>query len=177
LRFLTRCLTVAAVSMASLAPCWAAVHDDGEPEFRSLFKELIEINTTRSAQACTRAAMEDVRRKLVEILADSKISVTPSGLPGVQSPPPPLSQAVLGPVRQVAERVWPGVVVVPTMSTVATDGFLLNSVGVSTYGLSGLFHDAEGPHIHGSNERVRVASLMNARRFLFEVVKLYANET
>jgi acetylornithine deacetylase/succinyl-diaminopimelate desuccinylase-like protein len=121
--------------------------------------------------------MEDVRRKLVEILADSKISVTPSGLPGMQSPPPPLSQAVLGPVRQVAERVWPGVVVVPTMSTVATDGFLLNSVGVSTYGLSGLFHDAEGPHIHGSNERVRVASLMNARRFLFEVVKLYANET
>ncbi|MEA3181598.1 MAG: hypothetical protein QOI59_5121, partial [Gammaproteobacteria bacterium] len=64
MRFLTRYLTVAAVSMASLAPCWAAVHDDGEPEFRSLFKELIEINTTHSAQACTRAA-EAMRARLV----------------------------------------------------------------------------------------------------------------
>jgi hypothetical protein len=28
---------------------------------------------------------------------------------------------------------------------------------------------------HGLNERIRVRSLMNGRRFLYEVVKLYAN--
>jgi len=35
--------------------------------------------------------------------------------------------------------------------------------------------DAEGSHAHGLNERIRVKSLMNGRRFLYEVVKLHAN--
>jgi acetylornithine deacetylase/succinyl-diaminopimelate desuccinylase-like protein len=40
-----------------------------------------------------------------------------------------------------------------------------------------MFHDAEGSHAHGLNERIRVSSLMGGRRFLYEVVKLYANAT
>ena len=77
---------------------------------------------------------------------------------------------------KVAGEMWPGVAVVPTMSTGATDGSYLNAAGVPTYGLSGMFHDAEGSHAHGLNERIRVKSLMNGRRFLYEVVKLYASE-
>jgi acetylornithine deacetylase/succinyl-diaminopimelate desuccinylase-like protein len=41
--------------------------------------------------------------------------------------------------------------------------------------LSGLFEDAEGNHIHGLNERMSVKSLMDGRRFLYEVIKLYGN--
>jgi acetylornithine deacetylase/succinyl-diaminopimelate desuccinylase-like protein len=81
----------------------------------------------------------------------------------------------MGPVRKVADALWPGVAIVPTMSTGATDGRFLNATGVPTYGLSGMFHDAEGSHAHGLNERIRVKSLMDGRRFLYEVVKLYAN--
>ena len=33
----------------------------------------------------------------------------------------------------------------------------LNAAGVPTYGISGMFHDAEGSHAHGLNERIRVA--------------------
>ena len=44
-----------------------------------------------------------------------------------------------------------------------------------TYGVSGLFEDAEGNYIHGLNERMRVQSLMEGRRFLYELVKLYAD--
>jgi acetylornithine deacetylase/succinyl-diaminopimelate desuccinylase-like protein len=69
------------------------------------------------------------------------------------------------------------VAIVPTMWTGATDGRFLNASGVPTYGLSGMFHDAEGPHHHGLNERIRVKSLLDGRRFLYEVVKLYANAT
>lgn len=61
------------------------------------------------------------------------------------------------------------------MSTGGTDGAYLNAAGVPTYGLSGMFHDAEGSHAHGLNERIRVKSLMDGRRFLYEVVKLYAD--
>ena len=81
----------------------------------------------------------------------------------------------MGPVRKVAEQIWPGVAIVPTMATGATDGRFLNAHGVPTYGLSGMFHDAEGSHAHGLNERIRVQSLLDGRRFLYEVVKLYAD--
>ena len=79
------------------------------------------------------------------------------------------------PVRKIAQEIWPGVVIVPTMATGATDGRFLNATGVPTYGLSGMFHDDEGSHAHGLDERIRVKSLMDGRRFLYEVVKLYAN--
>jgi acetylornithine deacetylase/succinyl-diaminopimelate desuccinylase-like protein len=117
----------------------------------------------------------EVQKEIVSVLGDDKISVAPTGEPGIQSPPPPLTERIMGPVRKVANEIWPGVAVIPTMSTGATDGSYLNAAGVPTYGLSGMFHDAEGSHAHGLNERIRVKSLMNGRRFLYEIVKLYAN--
>ena len=118
----------------------------------------------------------DVQKAIEAALADEKISVATTGDPGIQSPPPPLTEAMLAPVRQVAARIWPGTPLVPTMSTGATDGRFLNAAGVPTYGLSGMFHDAEGSHAHGLNERIRVKSLLDGRRFLYEVVKIYANQ-
>jgi len=117
-----------------------------------------------------------VQEQIVNVIADAKIAVAPTGDTGIQSPPPPLTARIMGPVRTVANRIWPGVAIVPTMSTGATDGRFLNARGVSTYGLSGMFHDAEGAHAHGLNERIRVVSLMNGRRFLYEIVKIYADQ-
>ncbi len=119
--------------------------------------------------------MADVRAEIVRVLADDAISVTPVGEGGVQSPMPPLTDTITGPAREVAARIWPGVALVPTMLPGYTDGKFLNPAGVPTYGLSGLFADAEGDHIHGLNERMRVKSLMDGRRFLYEVVKRYAD--
>ncbi len=73
------------------------------------------------------------------------------------------------------EASGPASSIVPTMLPGYTDGKYLNPAGIPTYGLSGLFEDAEGNYIHGLNERMRVKSLMEGRRFLHEVVKLYAD--
>jgi acetylornithine deacetylase/succinyl-diaminopimelate desuccinylase-like protein len=118
----------------------------------------------------------DVQAEIVRVLADDKITVAPVGEPGMQSPPPPLSARIMNPVHAVAGHIWPGVAIVPTMATGATDGRFLNAHGTPTYGLSGMFHDAEGSRAHGLNERIRVVSLTNGRRFLYEIVKLYANQ-
>ncbi|HEX4241885.1 MAG TPA: M20/M25/M40 family metallo-hydrolase [Steroidobacteraceae bacterium] len=117
----------------------------------------------------------DVQKRLADVLSDDKITVAPTGEAGMQSPPPPLDERILAPVRKVAAEIWPGVAIVPTMTTGATDGRFLNAKGIPTYGLSGMFHDAEGSRAHGLNERIRVKSLLDGRRFLYEVVKLYAN--
>jgi acetylornithine deacetylase/succinyl-diaminopimelate desuccinylase-like protein len=120
--------------------------------------------------------IDRVQAQIVKVLADEKIAVSPVGEPGMQSSPPPLTERIMGPVRAVAERIWPGIAIVPTMSTGATDGRYLTASGTPTYGLSGMFHDAEGAHSHGLNERIRVVSLMNGRHFLYELVKQYANQ-
>jgi acetylornithine deacetylase/succinyl-diaminopimelate desuccinylase-like protein len=120
--------------------------------------------------------IESVRAEIRKAVADDRISVRPTGAPGQPAPVPPLSPAIMGPVKKVAAELWPGVPVVPTLSTGATDGRFLNAAGIPTYGLSGIFHDTEGSRAHGLNERIRVQSLMEGRRFLYEVVKIYAGQ-
>ncbi len=117
----------------------------------------------------------DVQAEIARVIADDAIKISTKGEGGVQSPIPPLTEAILGPARQVAEKLWPGVTLVPTMLPGYTDGKYLNPAGIPTYGLSGLFEDAEGNYIHGLNERMRVKSLMEGRQFLYEVVKFYAD--
>lgn len=120
-------------------------------------------------------AVEDVRKTLQRAIDDEGIAVNAIGKIPVAAPVPTIDARMLGPVREVAESLWPGVAVVPTLATGATDGRFLNAAGIPTYGLSGLFHDAEGPRSHGLNERVRVRSLLDSRRFLYEVIRRYAD--
>jgi acetylornithine deacetylase/succinyl-diaminopimelate desuccinylase-like protein len=121
-------------------------------------------------------SIDDVQAELQRVLADDGIRISIVDVRGITAPVPPLSPAVLDPARKVAAKLWPGVPLVPTMSPGATDGRYLNQAGIPTYGLSGMFHDAEGSHAHGLDERIRVKSLMEGRRFLYEVVKLYAQQ-
>ena len=121
-------------------------------------------------------ATEAVRQELVRVLADDKITVAMTGAVSPVSPPPPLSKAITGPVEAVAKEMWPGVALVPAMSTGGTDGRFTNPAGIPTYGLSGMFGDPDGSGVHGLNERIRVRSLYEGRDFLYKVVKLYANQ-
>lgn len=118
----------------------------------------------------------EVQKQLVQIVGDDKVTIKPVAEVGSSSKPPPLSPQIMQPVRKVADEIWPGVAIVPTMSAGATDGRYLNEAGIPTYGLSGMFHDHEGSHAHGLNERIRVKSLLDGRRFLYEIVKVYANQ-
>ncbi|MFT4045580.1 MAG: M20/M25/M40 family metallo-hydrolase [Solimonas sp.] len=122
-------------------------------------------------------APEAVREQLIRVVGDDRVSVTMEEEPSTGiNLPPPLTAGILGPVQKLAARMWPGVTVVPTMSTGATDSRFLNGAGIPSYGLSGMFHDAEGSHAHGLDERIRVQSLLDGRRFLYEIVKVYATQ-
>jgi acetylornithine deacetylase/succinyl-diaminopimelate desuccinylase-like protein len=119
--------------------------------------------------------VEDIRRQLETVIGDGKVSVRAVGARAVIAPVPPMPPAILDPVRRLAAQLWPGAVLVPTLATGATDGRFLNAAGIPTYGLSGIFHDAEGPRAHGIHERIRVKSLYDSRRFLHEIVQVYAD--
>ena len=118
-------------------------------------------------------AVAAVQADLARVFADDAIKITAMGTADASSPPP-LTAAILGPIRSVSARLWPGVPLVPTMSTGATDNRFTNAAGIPTYGLTGFFADPAGSNAHGLNERIRVRSLYEGRDFLYEVVKLYA---
>ena len=116
----------------------------------------------------------EVKAELERRIADPGIVVTLVGEPDPVSPPPPLTPAILNPILAAAAAHWPGVPVVPSMATGATDGRFTNAAGIPTYGVTGLFGDPDGGGTHGLNERIRVRSLYEGRDFLFDLVKAYS---
>jgi len=118
---------------------------------------------------------EQVRDKLVELVADPKINITLLGARSeVTKTAPPLTPQIMQPIQAMAARVWPGVPVIPVLTAGATDGAFMSPVGIPTYGVTGMFGDPDGNGVHGLNERIRVASLYNGRDFLYGLVKIYA---
>lgn len=117
----------------------------------------------------------EVQAQLTALAADPKVTVTPDATTLLTPPPPPLTPAIMKPLRVQADKLWPGVPIVPFQSTGATDGKYLNSYGIPTYGLTGIFAGSENSGAHGLNERVRVKSLYDARDFLYGLVKAYAS--
>jgi acetylornithine deacetylase/succinyl-diaminopimelate desuccinylase-like protein len=116
----------------------------------------------------------ETQAEIAEALANPAITIATSGEPSPTSPPPALTPAILDPVKAAAAKIWPGVPVVPTLSTGATDGRFTNAAGIPTYGVTGMFTDPDGNGVHGLNERLRVRSLYEGRDFLFELIQLYA---
>jgi acetylornithine deacetylase/succinyl-diaminopimelate desuccinylase-like protein len=114
-------------------------------------------------------SLEDVERQLIAVLADDQVKVTPVFQPTV-SPIPPVNAELVAAIEEVSGQVWPGIPVIPTLSTGATDGRFLNNVGIWTYGVSGLFSDLESG-VHGLNERLLVRSLFEGQEFLYRLVK------
>ena len=122
-------------------------------------------------------SVEEVRAKLQELVGDSEIKMTASDKRSeVPKGPQPLTPVIFKPVEDLAAKMWPGVPVVPFMSAGATDGAFLTPVGIPTYGVSGMFGDPDGNGAHGLNERLRVKSVYEGRDFLYQVVKIYADQ-
>ncbi|HET7086296.1 MAG TPA: M20/M25/M40 family metallo-hydrolase [Rhizomicrobium sp.] len=119
---------------------------------------------------------EQVRDKLQELVADPQIKVTLADKRSeVPKGPQPLTPKIFQPVEALTAKMWPGVPVVPAMSAGATDGAFLTPAGIPTYGVSGMFGDADGNGAHGLNERLRVTSVYDGRDFLYQLIKIYAN--
>jgi acetylornithine deacetylase/succinyl-diaminopimelate desuccinylase-like protein len=55
------------------------------------------------------------------------------------------------------------------MTTGASDGVYLNSKGIPTYGVSGIFGDQDDVRAHGRDERVMVKSFYDAVDFIYDV--------
>lgn len=116
--------------------------------------------------------VDEVRATLERVLADDQITITQIDRP-VLSAPSALNEEVMGSIEKLSQQVWPGAVVLPVMSSGATDGSFLRNAGIPTYGHSGLASDiSDGGRIHGNNERVHVNSFYQGTDYLYRLVKM-----
>ncbi|MBB3473791.1 M20/M25/M40 family metallo-hydrolase [Sphingomonas sp. BK345] len=107
-------------------------------------------------------------------LAGSKVTVTANQPIRPTAVPPTLDPKIIGPMEALAKKHFPGVPLLPTMSTGATDGVFLEAIGIPVYGVPGTFLDPDFNGVHGLDERIRVESLYAARDYLFDLTKAYA---
>ena len=77
-------------------------------------------------------------------------------------------------ITRVTEEMWPGVPVIPFMSTGATDGLFLRNGEIPTYGIDGTFSDIDDVRIHGRDERVGVKQFFDGLEFQYRLIKALA---
>jgi acetylornithine deacetylase/succinyl-diaminopimelate desuccinylase-like protein len=116
---------------------------------------------------------DDIKAALVRVLADDQIAVTQMG-EASPSAPAVLDEELLSTIEKTSAEFWPGVPIVPVMSSGATDGLFLRNAGIPTYGHSGLASDVDDVRAHGKDERVAVKSFYEGGEYLYRLVKRLA---
>jgi acetylornithine deacetylase/succinyl-diaminopimelate desuccinylase-like protein len=119
--------------------------------------------------------VEQTQATLAKVIGDPGVKLTP--IPPIRplASPPPLDPKIIGPAEKLVAKYFPGVPLIPSMSTGATDGIFLEAIGIPTYGAPGGWGDPDGNGAHGLNERRSERSVFVGRDFLTDLVKVYAD--
>lgn len=112
----------------------------------------------------------DAVRKSLQDVVGQKVEVKVIGSP-TASDASPLRPDVMAAVAKVVHARHPGVPVVPTQESGATDGLYLRAAGIPTYGVSGMFIKDSDSFAHGLNERVPVQGFYDGLDHWYELVK------
>jgi len=106
----------------------------------------------------------------VKVVDNPAIDVVFTG-GGRPSDPSLLTKEIIGAAENTTQEMSPGVVVLPTMTTGATDGAKVRNAGIPTYGVSGLFVDRNDVRAHGSDERLLVKSFYEGYEFMYRLIR------
>jgi acetylornithine deacetylase/succinyl-diaminopimelate desuccinylase-like protein len=116
----------------------------------------------------------EIQQQLAAAINDPGISIDMARKDKPLAQVPALDPAIVGPMEKLSAKYFPGVPVIPSMSTGATDGLYLSAVGIPTYGVPGAWSDPDGNGVHGLNERLEVRSVYVGRDYLYDLVKALA---
>jgi acetylornithine deacetylase/succinyl-diaminopimelate desuccinylase-like protein len=125
-------------------------------------------------------SQEEVRRQLLGLLADPRVTVRYVADDGEifdqasdrrALPPPPLRPEVMKPLTALVAATWPGVKLVPSMSTGASDAVYTNAAGLPTYTFGGVTVERDDVRAHGRDERLSVAAFYTWNRFFYRYLR------
>jgi acetylornithine deacetylase/succinyl-diaminopimelate desuccinylase-like protein len=125
-------------------------------------------------------SLEETRQMLEKVIANKKIKVQfrennkqlmDHGSDRHSYVPPPPRKEVFDPLQKVVAEMWPGLPVVPSMSTGATDGVYTNAAGIPTFCVSGVAYDRNDIRAHGKDERESVEGFYRGVDFYYRFLK------
>jgi acetylornithine deacetylase/succinyl-diaminopimelate desuccinylase-like protein len=125
-------------------------------------------------------SLEEIRLALEKVVDDPKVKVQfrentnqvlDHGSDRHSYVPPAPRKDVFDPLQKVVAKMWPGIPVIPNMSTGASDGVYTNAAGMPTYCVSGEQYDRDDIRAHGKDERIGVQSFARAVDFYYAFLK------
>jgi acetylornithine deacetylase/succinyl-diaminopimelate desuccinylase-like protein len=122
---------------------------------------------------------QEILKTLERVANDPKVKISivsqtgPDGkvVPVVPVPPSPLLPEVTQAMEKTLNGTWPGVPLVATMSTGATDGKYTRIGGIPTYGIACMFFDRNDDRSHGKDERVGVQDFYDGVAFNYKLIR------
>ena len=110
----------------------------------------------------------EIQKQLAKAVANPKVAITMKNAPK-PSAPSILPYELMREVERVTDQLWPGIGVIPTMATGATDGLYLRNAGIPVYGIAGQFYGDS--NAHGMNERIPQQAFYDSLEFMTRLVK------
>ncbi len=110
-------------------------------------------------------SIDSVQDALTNAVADPTVKITVQPPPPVQSPPSPLRPDVMAAVTATVHERFPGLEVVPGMSSGASDSMFFRNAGLPSYGVDPTFGKPGDGFAHGLNEKLLASELPAALEF------------
>lgn len=129
-----------------------------------------EARALANCRALPGHARSEIEAALVAAVADEQVDVVATSR-RESAPPAAIDEKLLATLTRISESLWPGVPVVPTLGTGATDSTWFRLAGIPAYGVSGLFDDIDDYRAHGRDERLGVAQFYDGLAFLRALVR------
>ena len=108
---------------------------------------------------------------LAGVLDDPKITLTLDAAP-IVSPESAPTPAIMSRLARAVHSMWPGVPIVPTMSTGFSDDRQTRNAGIPSYDLSGIWIDADENRAHGRDERVGVEEFDESVEYTYRLMRI-----
>jgi acetylornithine deacetylase/succinyl-diaminopimelate desuccinylase-like protein len=135
-------------------------------------------------------SLEEIRLELEKVVADPKVSaptikvqfrenssvLMDHGSDRHSYVPPAPRKDVFDPLTKIVSQMWPGIPVIPNMSTGASDGVYTNAAGMPTYCVSGEQYDRDDVRAHGKDERMGVEAFARGVDFYYVFLKAVTAE-
>jgi len=135
-----------------------------------------EASATLDVRALPDEDMAKFQDQMRTMIGDPTVKLEPTGVQAQVSPPSKMDTELYRVLGDVQKRLYPGTVLIPSMSTGATDMRGLRSKGVMCYGIGSEVpkEDLLTHAVHSDNERVKESGLYQFVRYQYEVVRQIA---
>lgn len=110
---------------------------------------------------------------LAEVIDDPRVTIVPEEIYRPAAPPSEIDNEMFRVLESTAKKMYPGVTVLPTMSTAATDMAQVRAMGMQAYGIGAAQTRQEltsGRGAHGDDERISEEAFVDLVKFLWNVV-------